>query len=90
MHIKRRALYLTAESYVSHRPISKYQCTRLGFEPTRGACIDACLSGDVTRSFWLYDIKLFKFLLSTNSERYAQKFISRNNNAKRTNPKSAQ
>jgi len=26
--------------------------------PNRGACIDACVSGVVTRSFRLYDIKL--------------------------------
>jgi len=28
----------------------------------RGTCIDVCLSGDVTRSFWLHNIKLFREL----------------------------
>jgi len=31
----------------------------LDWVPNRGACIDAYLSGDVTRSFRLHDIKLF-------------------------------
>jgi len=31
---------------------------RGGWVPNRGMCIDACLSGDVTHSFWLHDIKL--------------------------------
>jgi len=30
----------------------------------RGACNDACLSGDVTCSFWLHNIKLFKTIRS--------------------------
>jgi len=31
---------------------------RLDWVPNLGACIDSCLSGDVTRGFRLYNIKL--------------------------------
>jgi len=34
----------------------------LDWVPNRGACIDACLSCDVTRSFQLHDIKALRLI----------------------------
>jgi len=42
--------------------------------PNRGACIGACLSGDVTRSFWLYDIKLLSVLLRGPVKKFIEMF----------------
>jgi len=41
----------------------------LDWVPNRGACIDACLSGNVTRSFRLHDIKFFQqhIMMNENS-----------------------
>jgi len=42
----------------------------LDWIPNRGACIDACLSCDVTRSFRFHDIKLLDYIMmseTTNS-----------------------
>jgi len=40
---------------------------RFRLVPNQDVCIDACLSGDVIRGFWLYNIKV-KALTETNME----------------------
>jgi len=58
----------------------------LDWVPNCGACIDACLLGDVTRSFRLYDIKA-ESITAFHARASAEKFPGGRGNEKRPKKK---
>jgi len=46
------------EAFIPHKKGCLLDC--LDWDPNRGACIDACLSCDVTCSFRIHDIKALR------------------------------